>query len=49
MGKTKSDYVGQIWQKVGHGDLKSRSHVRKCPVRIGGKKKNFQTQSMPEV
>ena len=36
--KPESDYIGQIWQKVGHGDLISRSHGRKCPDRITGEK-----------
>ena len=34
MGNTESDYIGQIWQKVGHGDLKSRSQVRKSPAKM---------------
>ena len=31
MGKLKSDYIGQTWQKVGHGNLKSQSPLRKSP------------------
>ena len=32
MGNTKRDYKGQTWQKVGQGDLKNRSQVRKSSV-----------------
>ena len=38
MGNTKRDYKGQTWQKVGQGDLKNRSQVRKSSVMTGGNK-----------